>query len=135
MVSVVTRTGAIRPGPQTKKTVGSWAAGTLVEAGGAPLNPSADEMEPTSPAPGAAVGKRSISSAARRGATPLSSARPAVIALPSAMVSPASMARLKENDSSGGPVIASGLLGLCPGVFTPPVFAGVQLCVIVSGLY
>src|ERR1019366_10257071 len=77
----------------------------------------------------------SISRAAIRGYTPLNVASAAVTTLPSAIVSPASIARLKENDSSGGPVIASGLLGLWPGALTPPVLAGVQVWVIVSGLY
>src|SRR5271165_3074774 len=135
MVKVVTRTAAIRPGPHTNNTVGNCDAGTAVPGGGPPPSPKADETAPTSPPPGGAVGNSSISRAARRGYTPLNSASPAVTALPSAIVSPASMARLKENDSSGGPVIASGLLGLCPGALAPPVFAGVQVWVIVSGLY
>src|SRR5437763_12341240 len=45
----------------------------------------------------------------------------------------ASIASVKENDSCGSPVIASGLL-VEPGV-SGLVVAGVHACVIVSGLY
>src|SRR6185312_1813988 len=121
MVSVVTRTGAILPGPHTNSTVGSCDAGTLVEGAGGPLSPSADEIDPINPPPGGAVGNSSISSAASRVYTPLTSASPAVTTLLSAIVSPASIMIVNENASSGGPVTANGLLAVCPGAFAPPV--------------
>src|ERR1035441_232418 len=128
MVRAVTRTGATRPGPQIKKTRGRSPAGTDVAAGGGPPPAlSAEETAPTKPPLAASTGKRSSSSAARRGASPLASASAAVTGLPSAIVSFESISRENENDSSGGPVTASGLLGFWPGLFWPPDFAGVQV--------
>ena len=70
----VTRTGTIRPGPQTKSTVGTCDCGIgRVVAAAAPPSapptapPTAAETEPSSPPPaGAATGYCSISIAARR---------------------------------------------------------------------
>ncbi len=69
MVSVVTRTGTMRPGPQMNSTVGSCAAGTWrVGSGEAlpPPMPNAAVTLPINPPPGGAVGNSSISSAAMR---------------------------------------------------------------------
>ncbi len=60
---------------------------------------------------------------------------PATTGLPSAIVSLESIASVKEKLSVGWPVMASGLLAVCPGAGEPPVVAGVQACDIVSGLY
>src|SRR5580698_7407953 len=60
---------------------------------------------------------------------------PATTGLPSAIVSLESIASVKEKLSVGCPVMARGLLAVWPGAGAPPVVAGVQACVMVSGLY
>src|ERR1039458_10690409 len=64
---------------------------------------------------------------------PVAVARPCATTLPSAIISLASIARLKENASPGSPFTASGF-GLLPPLAVVSGAAGVQVCVMVSGL-
>src|SRR5262245_10789468 len=73
MLSPVTRTGTIRPGPQTTRTVGTCDSGTLRLTPAAappdsdtPPAPTETDTEPSRPAPDAPVGYCNISRAARR---------------------------------------------------------------------
>src|SRR6516225_8626577 len=118
MVSCATRTGTIRPGPQTNSTIGSTPAGTGLFGFGdllaaAPLSDAPllwAEPLLTRAASGAGVGKSSISSAARREYTPLAAAS-SPLAPPAAIMSFASIASVNEKLSSGEPATASGPAG------------------------
>ena len=140
IVRPVTRTGRIRPGPQTNSTVGTCEAGTRALRYRLPnrrstarqLADTEADTDPSRPHP-RAVGTGLQHLQRREARVDAGSfAMPSATTLPSAIMSLASIASVNENDSPG----CRGRQADCAFWLGPRArgWAGVQAWVIVSGL-